>query len=161
MGTAFTQQGQYKRDAFVQLHYFNDENTMPGCTWPGKKLKLTCSRRGYNQYTILYKQLHKESAFQPTGRLTEKQLQFQCVSPPCVCQVRIYFSNSVKKLKNKMMLAWTPVLHTFYLKGKGNAHCHGPIEHSTSCISITGTAGHWFVVREVCNTAQYYRYWGW
>lgn len=62
-----------------------------------------------------------------TGRLTEKQLQLQCVPSPCACQVCIYLSNSVKKLKSKTMLVWTPMSHTFLLKGKGNAHYHGPL----------------------------------
>lgn len=103
-------------------------------TW--KEVKINMQQRG------IYKQLHKESACQTTGRLTEKQLQLQCVPPPCACQVCIYLSNSVKKLKSKMMLVWTPMSHTFHLKGKENAHYRGPTEYNTSCISIMGTAGH-------------------
>lgn len=133
MGTAFAQQGQYKRDVFVQLHYLNDENMVKiGCTWPGKQSKLTCSSRGYiSNYTKKVPAKLQED--------WEKQLQFQCVPPPCVCQVYIYFSNS-EKLQSKVMSMWTPMSHTFHLKSKGNAHNHGLTEHNTNSISTMGTA---------------------
>lgn len=99
-------------------------------TWKEVKINMQQKR--------VYKQLHKESACQMAERLTEKQLQLQCVPPPCARQVCIYFSNSVKKLKSKMMLVWTPMSHTFHLKGKGNDYYHGSTESNTSCISIAG-----------------------
>lgn len=72
-------------------------------TW--KEVKINMQQKG------IYKQLHKESACQTTGRLIEEQLQLQCVPRPCACQVRIYFSNSVRNLKSKMMLVWTPAIY--------------------------------------------------
>lgn len=69
-------------------------------TW--KEVKIILQQKG------IYKQLHKESACQTTGRLIEEQLQLQCV---CACHVCIYFSNSVRKLKSKMMLVWTPAIY--------------------------------------------------
>lgn len=97
-------------------------------TWKEVKINM--------QQKEIYKQLHKESACQMTERLTEKQLQLQCVPPRCARQVRIHFRNSVKKLKSKMMLVWTPMSHTFHLKGKGNDHYHGPMNATQAAFPL-------------------------
>lgn len=149
MGTTFTQQGQYEHNAYVQLSYLNDENMMLGCTWPGKKLKLTCSRRGH------ISSLHKESACQTTERLIENQLHFQFVPFTCAHQIHIYFSNSVKKLKSKIMLVQTPTIYVthwlshgvvcpvthiaFEMKGECFLHW-GPIKHNASIHSYHGNS---------------------
>lgn len=99
-------------------------------TW--KEVNINMQQKGTD------KQLHKDSACQTT-RETDREAS---AVPLCAYQIHIYFRNSVKKLKSKMMLVWTPMSHTFPLKGKGNAHYPGPTGHNTSCISIMGTAGH-------------------
>lgn len=154
MGTAFTQQGQYKRDVFVQLHYLNDENMVKiGCTWPGKQSKLTCSSRGFiSNYTK-----------KVPAKLQGDWQRSSCSSSVCLplVYVRYAFISVIQRRRCKAKWCWGGHLcHTYFTwKARG-------MLSTMASLSITQAAFppwelHWFVVREVCHTTNYYWYWEW